>query len=172
VAEGKFREDLYFRLNVIPVYLPPLRERKGDVPVLVGRFIEKFNRQMGKSITGVDAEAMDALVNNPWKGNVRELENVMERAVLLASGGKITLDDLMMEPAGAPETAEEKGAPAVGESMTSPGVTVADMERKLILRTLDSMGGNRTKAADALGVSIRTLRNKLNEYKVSHGIDV
>lgn len=172
VSEGKFREDLYFRLNVIPLYLPPLRDRTGDIPILISRFIEKFNRLMGKSVTGVDAEAMDALVKNPWKGNVRELENVMERAVLLASGDKITLADLMMEPASPAEMAGDGKTSVSDESMTGPGMTVADMERKLIMRTLERVSGNRTKAAEALGVSIRTLRNKLNEYKISHGIDV
>jgi DNA-binding NtrC family response regulator len=172
VAEGKFREDLYFRLNVIPLYLPPLRDRTGDIPILVSRFIEKFNRLMGKSVTGVDVEAMDALVKNQWKGNVRELENVMERAVLLASGSTIILADLMMEPAAQSEMTQGDKTSVSDESMTGPGVTVADMERKLIMRTLERSSGNRTKAAETLGVSIRTLRNKLNEYKISHGIDV
>ncbi|MBF0290787.1 MAG: sigma-54-dependent Fis family transcriptional regulator [Nitrospinae bacterium] len=170
VAEGKFREDLYFRLNVIPLYLPPLRDRTGDIPILVSRFIDKFNRLMGKSVTGVNAEAMDALAKNQWKGNVRELENVMERAVLLASGETITLADLMMEPVA--EMAEGAKATVGDEAMAGPDMTVAEMERKLILRTLDRSSGNRTKAAETLGVSIRTLRNKLNEYKISHGIDV
>ena len=172
VAEGKFREDLYFRLNVIPLYLPPLRDRTGDIPILVNRFMDKFNRMMGKSVTGVDAGAMDALVNNQWRGNVRELENVMERAVLLASGAKITLADLMMEPVSQPEMAGQGKTSVSDESMTGPGTTVADMERKLIMRTLERVSGNRTKAAETLGVSIRTLRNKLNEYKISHGIEV
>jgi len=172
VADGKFREDLYFRINVIPLYLPPLRERTGDIPILVSRFIEKFNRLMGKSVTVVDASAMDALVKNQWRGNVRELENVMERAVLLASGDTITLADLMMEPVSQPEMAGEGRTSVSDDSMTGPGMTVADMERKLIMRTLERSSGNRTKAAETLGVSIRTLRNKLNEYKISHGIDV
>lgn len=172
VAEGTFREDLYFRLNVIPLYLPPLRDRTGDIPILVSRFIGKFNRMMGKSVTGVDAEAMDALVKNQWKGNVRELENVMERAVLLASGDTITLADLMMEPSAQPEMSGGAKTTSGDEAMTGPDMTVAEMERKLILRTLDRSSGNRTKAAETLGVSIRTLRNKLNEYKISHGIDV
>jgi DNA-binding NtrC family response regulator len=172
VAEGTFREDLYFRLNVIPLYLPPLRDRTGDIPILVSRFIEKFNRLMGKSVTGVDATAMDALVKNQWRGNVRELENVMERAVLLASGDTITLADLMMEPVSRPEMTGQGATSVSDDSMTGPGMTVADMERKLIMRTLERSGGNRTKAAETLGVSIRTLRNKLNEYKISHGVDV
>jgi DNA-binding NtrC family response regulator len=172
VEEGTFREDLYFRLNVIPLYLPPLRDRTGDIPILVTRFIEKFNRLMGKSVTGVDATAMDALVSNPWRGNVRELENVMERAVLLASGDKITLADLMMEPVTQPEMTGQGKTSVSDDSITGPGMTVADMERKLIMRTLERSSGNRTKAAETLGVSIRTLRNKLNEYKISHGIDV
>lgn len=163
VKEGQFREDLYFRLNVIPLTLPPLRERQGDIPVLVERFIRKFNAMMGKAVMGIEDSALEILKANPWKGNIRELENVVERAVLLASGEKITAKDLMLR---GQETAAAPGAH--GEDITAPGSTVAEMEKKLIHRTLDSTGGNRTKAADMLGVSIRTLRNKLNEYKTAN----
>jgi len=165
VSEGKFREDLYFRLNVIPVNIPPLRERKGDIVVLVNHFIGKFNALMGKAVAGVEPSAMDALTQNAWRGNIRELENVMERAVLLALGDKITLADLMMNGVklATPAKREEEG------DLSAPGITVAEMEKKLIMRTLDNVQGNRTKAAEALGVSIRTLRNKLNEYGSQDG---
>ncbi len=159
VESGRFREDLYFRLNVIPLKLPPLREREGDIPHLVKYFLNKFNTIMGKAVKGLDEEAEKALMQNRWKGNVRELENVMERAVLLSSGENISLNDLML-------TSTSGGAAAqTAPDITAPGSTVAKMEMELIHRTLDSTKGNRTKAAQMLGVSIRTLRNKLNEYK-------
>jgi len=159
IHKGLFREDLYFRLNVIPLKLPPLREREGDIPHLVKYFLNKFNAIMGKAIKGLEQDAENALMQNLWKGNVRELENVMERAVLLAEGENISLNDLMLSPA--PGRAATQTAPDI----TAPGATVAKMEMDLIHRTLDSTQGNRTKAAQMLGVSIRTLRNKLNEYK-------
>ncbi|MBF0171682.1 MAG: sigma-54-dependent Fis family transcriptional regulator [Nitrospinae bacterium] len=165
VAEGAFREDLYFRLNVIPLTLPPLRERTGDVPVLADFFIRKFNGIMGKAIEGLTPAAMAVLKGHAWRGNVREMENVMERATLLARGDRIDVPDLMLPPLGqgvAPTApAEESGA------LAAPGGTVAEMEQKLIMRTLDHVNWNRTKAADLLGISIRTLRNKLHEYNAS-----
>jgi DNA-binding NtrC family response regulator len=164
VADGSFREDLYFRLNVIPLRLPPLRERTGDIPVLADYFIRKFNAIMGKAVEGLTPAAMAALKNHGWRGNVREMENVMERATLLAQGDRIDVADLMIAPAGSlppPSHAEPE--------MAAPGATVAEMEKKLIMRTLDAVNWNRTKAADMLGISIRTLRNKLNEYKVGGG---
>jgi DNA-binding NtrC family response regulator len=163
VEEGQFREDLYFRLNVIPLKLPPLREREGDIPHLVSYFLNKYNTIMGKAVKGLEPEAEEALRKNQWRGNVRELENVMERAVLLASGENIVLSDLML-------THTPGGGSPVGQAkadITAPGATVAQMEKELIHRTLDSTEGNRTKAAEILGVSIRTLRNKLNEYKTN-----
>ncbi|MGK7346659.1 MAG: sigma-54-dependent transcriptional regulator [Candidatus Nitrospinota bacterium M3_3B_026] len=161
VEDGSFREDLYFRLNVIPLTLPPLRERREDIPLLVRHFIGKYNAMMGKSVTGIDGDALEALKNSAWRGNIREIENVMERAVLLAMDDNITMKDLMIGP-----QAQEAGR--AGDA-ARPGVTVAEMEKKLIMRTLDEVGWNRTKAARMLGVSIRTLRNKLNEYKAKNG---
>lgn len=166
VDDGSFREDLYFRLNVIPLRLPPLRERRNDIPVLVRHFIGKFNAMMGKSVEGIEDSALEALVKARWRGNIRELENVMERAVLLATGDNITLTDLMMEPP-AGEPVKSSG----GADLPRAGMTVAEMEKKLIMNTLDEVGWNRTKAAKMLGVSIRTLRNKLNEYKSRRGGD-
>ncbi|MBI4665802.1 MAG: sigma-54-dependent Fis family transcriptional regulator [Nitrospinae bacterium] len=167
VTEGKFREDLYFRLNVIPLYLPPLRERTGDIAALVGHFVEKFNALMGKALEGLDDEAMQALERHSWRGNVRELENVMERAVLLSSGPLIKVADLMLDIVKSPDVSA--ATPAAGDEL-APGVTVAQMEKKLIMKTLESVQGNRTRAAESLGVSIRTLRNKLNEYRMDNGL--
>jgi len=163
VEEGKFRDDLYFRLNVIPLHLPPLREREGDLEVLIAYFINKFNSMMGRAVQGVTPEAEKTLKANDWKGNIRELENVMERAVLLAREENITNDDLMLVPSAMSITPEGDHA-----DITAPGHTVSEMEKRLIERTLRSTQGNRTRAADMLGVSIRTLRNKLNEYKSNH----
>ncbi|MBI4829845.1 MAG: sigma-54-dependent Fis family transcriptional regulator [Nitrospinae bacterium] len=164
VAEGKFREDLYFRLNVIPLRLPPLRERSGDVLLLARHFVAKFAAALGKKVEGFTPEAGAAVVSNPWKGNVRELENVIERATLLCSGELIDVEDLMLAPSPA-----APARPAAGEAV-APGVTVAEMERRLIFTTLDATGGNRTRAAEMLGLSIRTLRNKLHEYRATHGL--
>lgn len=161
VETGRFREDLYFRLNVIPLKLPPLREREGDIPHLVKYFLNKYNSIMGKAVKGLEPEAEEALTRNRWSGNVRELENVMERAVLLASGENIALNDLMLT------TTPGTAATQIAADITAPGATVAKMEKELIHRTLGSTKGNRTKAAQMLGVSIRTLRNKLNEYKAN-----
>ncbi|VAX24346.1 Response regulator of zinc sigma-54-dependent two-component system [hydrothermal vent metagenome] len=163
VENGDFREDLYFRLNVIPLNVPSLKERGDDISILVEYFIKKFNAIMGKLVTGVESSAMEALQNRSWRGNVRELENVIERAVLLATGDDITTADLMLgRDMGAKTSGDE--AFATGE-IAKAGKTVAEMEKKLIENTLGTVGGNRTQAAKLLGVSIRTLRNKLNEYK-------
>ncbi len=165
VDEGKFREDLYFRLNVIPLHVPPLKERGGDIAVLIKYFIGKFNAIMGKSVIGVEPDAMEILESKPWRGNVRELENVLERAVLLSTGDNIAKADLMLDSDRGLKPKPEEAAASAIEEVTRPGATVAEMERKLIERTLKTVQGNRTRAASMLGVSIRTLRNKLNEYK-------
>ncbi len=165
VADKSFREDLYFRLNVIPLTLPPLRERTGDVPVLADYFIRKFNGVMGKAVEGLTPAAMAVLKNHPWRGNVREMENVMERATLLARGDKIDVADLMLPSLG--QSGSKPTIEAGATNLDLPGGTVAEMEQKLIMRTLDHVNWNRTKAADMLGISIRTLRNKLHEYKAT-----
>ncbi len=153
VREGGFREDLYYRLNVIRLHIPPLRERIGDVPLLVDFFCRRYARAFGNPGIACSASALDALCRRPWPGNVRELENTIQRAVALAKGPVIELEDLFA--AGANVTAE--AAPAAG-------ITVREMERQLIQKTLASTGGNRTQAARMLGISLRTLRNKLNEF--------
>ncbi len=169
VRAGKFREDLYFRLNVIPLVIPPLRDRQEDIQPLAEYFTARFAAEAGKNVTGLTAEAMDILQKCRWRGNIRELENVMERAVLLARGEKVGPADLFMlpagdEPASAPPDLPREMPHAAAPYM-EPGMTVEEMERRLIFGTLDKAGNNRTKAADMLGISIRTLRNKLNAYK-------
>ncbi|MFQ5481946.1 MAG: sigma-54-dependent transcriptional regulator [Nitrospinaceae bacterium] len=159
VAEGKFREDLFYRLNVIPMKLPPLRDRPEDIPVLAKFFFRKHAAENGRRVRDIAAETLHLLQGYRWRGNVRELENVIERAVLLCPGETILPGHLFME-----ETAESAGALSGAPARGFKG-TISDMERELIFQALGDLGGNKTKAAFRLGISIRTLRNKLAEYR-------
>ncbi|MFB9174982.1 sigma-54-dependent transcriptional regulator [Roseibium salinum] len=168
VRQGLFREDLLFRLNVVNLKLPPLRERPADIMELAQFFIKHYSEANGVAVRTLSAEARQALMSNPWPGNVRELENTMHRAVLLASGEDISVEAIRM-PDGTPLTvsrgaAERAAQTAEAVTRAFVGRTVADVERDLILDTLDHCLGNRTHAAKILGISIRTLRNKLNQY--------
>ncbi|MBF0449174.1 MAG: sigma-54-dependent Fis family transcriptional regulator [Candidatus Magnetomorum sp.] len=158
IKEKKFRADLYYRLNVIPLKIIPLRERKNDIPVLTKFFIEKYNAIDERNVKGISEDALNALKSMNWAGNVRELENVIERAVLLSDGHQIQQQNLFIGENHKIQT--EKHMP--GQVM---GGTLREMERRMIFHTLDQTGGNRTHAADILGISVRTLRNKLNEYR-------
>ncbi len=163
VAEGNFREDLYFRLNVVSVELLPLRERPQDIEILSHFFVEKYSKANGYPVKKLTQAAQDKLRQYYWRGNVRELENVIHRSILVAQGAEITKEDIMLPK----QAIVESGT---GESASgSPahvliGRTVADVERDLIIGTLSHCLGNRTQAANILGISIRTLRNKLNLY--------
>ncbi|MGD8703432.1 MAG: sigma-54 dependent transcriptional regulator [Desulfosarcina sp.] len=157
VASGDFREDLYYRLNVIPLTIPPLRERKNDIPLLADHFLKRFSRQNNSPMCRVAHTTLKRLVSQPWPGNVRELENTIERGVLLGCGDELLPEHLILE--------EALERPSVQASPTV-GLTVREMEKKLIYNTLDAVNDNRTHAAKMLGISIRTLRNKLNEYRV------
>ncbi len=157
-AEGKFREDLFFRLNVIPIYLPPLRERRQDIPALMDHFFTRYTQENGRRLTGFSPKARQLFLEYDWPGNVRELQNAIERAVVLST-------DSLLEPEhfflGETRVKPGRGAtPAL-----SMGMTVAEMEKELILQTLEHCSQNRTRTAEILGISVRTLRNKLNEYK-------
>ncbi|WP_055046072.1 sigma-54-dependent transcriptional regulator FlbD [Devosia sp. A16] len=171
VKEGSFREDLLFRLNVVNLKLPPLRERPGDTAALADHFVEKYAKANGLGRRVLSAEAREALLRAPWPGNVRELENTLHRAVLL-SGGEIIGPDAISMPDGTglsevvamASVATQAAQTAETISRAMVGRTVADVERDLILDTLDHVLGNRTHAANILGISIRTLRNKLNQY--------
>ena len=168
VRKGTFREDLYYRLNVVHLRLPALRERPADVLALTEHFARKYAEVNGLPARPLSVEARRLVVANPWRGNVRELENTLHRAVLLATGAEIDADAIRtpegetLGMAGDPAARAARTAEAVTRSLV--GRTVADVERDLILDTLDHCLGNRTHAARILGISIRTLRNKLNEY--------
>jgi DNA-binding NtrC family response regulator len=171
VKEGRFREDLLFRLNVVNLKLPPLRNRPGDITALSDHFVAKYSKANGLPPRTLSPEARTALLKAPWPGNVRELENTLHRAVLL-SGGEIIGSDAIAMPDGtglsdtvqAYNLASQAARTADTISRAMVGRTVADVERDLILDTLDHVLGNRTHAANILGISIRTLRNKLNQY--------
>ena len=160
VARGRFRGDLYYRLNVVSLQIPALVERPRDITVLARHFADKYAQANALERKDISPEAMRALLGHRWPGNVRELENTMHRAVLLASGCRIEADAIVLS--GSPAAAETRnGAAGTGVAV---GRTVADVERDLIVDTLRSCFGNRTHAATILGISIRTLRNKLRQY--------
>jgi two-component system, NtrC family, response regulator AtoC len=174
IENETFREDLYFRLNVIPLELSPLRERKKDIRILADYFVNKFSEISDKPLPKIQEDVFRLLENYNWRGNVRELENVIERAVLLCDGKFITIADLLMNPSSITKRSRESGKPAIVESSSTStrqtlelevGVSLSEAEKQLIFKTLTKTNGNRTKAAEILGISIRTLRNKLNEYK-------
>ncbi len=183
VRKGTFRDDLFFRLNVMALELPPLRQRPGDIAVLADHFVKKYAEANGVRITGIAPEVAEMLRAHEWRGNVRELENTMHRAVLLAQGPVIGPDAIMLTggrgipvaalhpQAAAPTTAAAAKAAAAGVTSALVGRTVAAVERDLIIDTLQHCLGNRTHAANILGISIRTLRNKLKLYS-EEGIPV
>jgi DNA-binding NtrC family response regulator len=170
VREGAFREDLLFRLNVVNLKIPPLRERPADIIELAAHFAKKYAESNSLPLRALSREAERALVTNRWPGNVRELENTIHRAVLLSTGSEIGVDGILAPDGARLDQVKGTGAAAhaamAAEQITRNlvGRTVADVERDLILETLKHCLGNRTHAANILGISIRTLRNKLNEY--------
>jgi DNA-binding NtrC family response regulator len=162
VNSGKLREDLFYRLNVFALDLPPLRERREDIPLLVQSFLNEFNRVNAKAVRAVDQEAMYLLERYPWPGNIRELRNVIERATILA-------DSEFIEPKHLPPTLITRGEESLPTMTISPGTTVDEAERRLILLTLDHTRNNKTRAAEILGISLKTLHNKLNRMKDETG---
>ena len=164
VAAGKFREDLYFRLNVVNIHLPALRERPEDIPPLVEAFVTKYNRKMGRSVLKIEAAAIEALVRHDYRGNVRELENIIEKALVFLSGDVLTLQDLPPEvrsPAGAAQQAESSDGAVISLAV---GQDMATIQRQAILATLQHCGGDKQKAAELLKISERKLWYKLKEY--------
>jgi two-component system response regulator HydG len=158
VKEGRFREDLYYRLNVVPITMPPLRERKEDIPPLADHFLAVYREKNRKPLKGISGRALDLLVRYDWPGNIRELENCIERAVIMAREEMITVADFPPQIQRLSGEGEKEG-PAIPY-----GMSLAEMEKKLIVKTLAETGGNRTRAAEILGINRRTLQNKLKEY--------
>lgn len=157
VKDGTFREDLFYRLNVVAMDIPPLKERKEDVPVLIDHFLKRFAVENGKNITGITSEARDLLLKYDYPGNVRELENIIERAVVISRNSVISVDDLpFMNERIFPEDAGKKGGLLRG--------SIEQMERKLILEAMKKAGDHQTKTAEILGISERMLRYKLKKY--------
>jgi two-component system response regulator FlrC len=197
VKNGTFREDLYYRLNVIPLGIPPLRKRRGDVGLLAKYFCEKYGMETHSRTLALAPETLDLLTSYDWPGNVRELENVMHRATSLAANSVIYPQDLLLHDAfrglspqtTAPSvpTSERTGLPTLSEvesdasarkdAKSAPagldlkaGCSVSEMEKQLIQITLAETDGNRTHAARLLGISLRTLRNKLREYRLAEAL--
>jgi DNA-binding NtrC family response regulator len=155
IAKGSFREDLYYRLNVVNIHIPPLRERKEDIPLLVAAFLKEFIQENGRQIEGIDAKARLALYNYSWPGNVRQLRNSVESAVVLSKGTTITLDDLP------PNIRGDSGT----NSLRLPvGASLAEVEKEVIRSTLAREGGNKSRTAEILGIGRKTLHRKIEEY--------
>ncbi len=157
VETGGFRQDLFFRLSVVPLELPPLRDRTEDIPQLAGHFLEQYSRKNRKDIRGIHPDALDALLAYAWPGNIRELENSLERAVILCLGEQISLQEL-------PGAVRQAGQSSERPFALRPGHSLKQMEKDLIRATLAQTEGNRTRAAEILGISRQTLQNKLREY--------
>jgi DNA-binding NtrC family response regulator len=157
VKDGLFREDLYYRLNVVSIDVPALRKRTGDIPLLAMHFLRRFAKENEKAVTGFTDEALERLVRYPWPGNVRELENAVERAVVVCRGDVVRAEDLAPSIVG--EAAVVSGMPPI------PGSTLAELERYALLKTLEHTGGSTSRAAEILGISPRKIQYKLHEYQ-------
>jgi two-component system response regulator PilR (NtrC family) len=169
VERGEFREDLYYRLNVIPITIPALRERKEDIPLLAGHFLARYSEEMGKSATGISPQAMEFLRNYDWPGNVRELENTIQRAVALSRDSELTTDDLVIKMRTGTPAAElmTKEMPAEGIDLEA---RLADLERTYIMSALDRTGYNVTRAAKLLNTSFRSLRYRIAKLGIRAGV--
>ncbi|MEZ4393270.1 MAG: sigma-54 dependent transcriptional regulator [Polyangiales bacterium] len=181
VRDGRFREDLYYRLNVVSMRLPPLRARREDIPMLATHFLSRFARESGRSIEGFTAEAMSALSAHNWPGNVRELENAVERAVVMTSGAHVGRENLSLPTPPAPPSAPAPQGPtaitglppelpsapltSLGAPPPIPGAALEEIEKFAILSTLEACGGSTHRAADTLGVSVRMIQYRLREYR-------
>jgi DNA-binding NtrC family response regulator len=159
VKEGRFREDLYYRLNVLPIELPPLRAKADDIPLLVNYYVDAYNREFRKHVTGVDPGAMTALKAYGWPGNVRELRNVVERAMLLAEGPALTLADFPVAAASPVRLTEQVALPA-------GGIDLEQLERSLVVQALQRSGWNQTKAAGMLGLNRDQIRYRVEKFKL------
>lgn len=159
VKKGNFREDLYYRLNVVNIKIPPLRERKDDIPLLAEKFLDEFSKEYNKKLKLIDIETMNILVQHPWKGNVRELRNVIERSVVVAEENEEILSNHHLP-------SEIIGQENISESRWKEGITLKEFEKILIINTLKKVNGNKSKAAEILGIKRQTLYNKIKEYNI------
>jgi two-component system response regulator HydG len=157
VKKGRFREDLYYRINVVPIIIPPLRERPEDIPLLAEYFLRIYGEKNKRMLRGFATGVMDALTRYDWPGNVRELENIVERTVIMSRGDTITLEDLPPAIAG---TRRETMPPP-------PPISLREVERETIVKVLQRTGDNKTKAAAILGITRKTLQNKIKEYGIA-----
>ena len=164
VRKGEFRQDLFYRLNVIPINIPPLRSRKKDLACLVEHFLKKVAVENRIRIKTIDSAGMSKIFNWSWPGNIRELQNVIERSCLISEKEILTSDDISIENDSAVVS------PSPQQSLVQTGMTIHEAEKQLILKTLEYTGENRTQAAKILGISIRTLRNKINEYRAPESL--
>jgi DNA-binding NtrC family response regulator len=175
IQRGNFREDLYYRLNVVPLQIPPLRRRRGDIPLLVRHVIKKFNERLKKNVSGISDDALAALEAHPWPGNIRELENVLERTILFCKGEVIQLADLPTELTATSDDAN--GGEVIEGIDATPAELSGDtslkdivraetnrVERELIVKALDETGGNVTQAAKLLKISRKSLQMKMKEF--------
>jgi two-component system response regulator HydG len=167
VKRGTFREDLFYRLNVVPIFLPPLRERKEDVPLLIEHFLNIYNEKNGRRLHGFHPRALDALMRYSWPGNIRELENVVERAVILTRDDYVPFSELPEAIRGTDGDLADQFREGI-----RPGMTIREMEKELIIKTLEDNDGNRTRTSRVLGITRRTLQHKLKEYGLDkHALD-
>ena len=157
ILQGRFREDLFYRLNVVHIQVPPLRERKDDIPLMLNAFLDEFNRENNKSITGFDSRSRSALYKYDWPGNIRQLRNCVESAVVMCSGSQISLEDL-------PPTI--RGAAEASVIQVPMGITLAEAEKIIIQQNLAANQGNKSKTADVLDIGRKTLHRKLEEYQL------
>jgi two-component system response regulator PilR (NtrC family) len=168
VRHGEFREDLYFRLNVIPIHIPPLRKRREDIPLLVQYFIEKYTREFGKEVKRISAYALELLLRYPFPGNIRELENIIERSVALESSSIILPESLVIAEQGkAPDSAA--AIPAFPDGGVDLNRELEQYEREIIRKALEKAKGSKTKAASLLGVSFPSLRHRLEKLNMDNG---
>ncbi len=164
VNEGRFREDLFYRLNVLPIHIPPLRERKEDIPLLIQHFIGKYNQILSKNVVDIDHNALETLMNYKWYGNVRELENTIERAIVLADGNSIQLENLPIEIQNFKEAVQTESVPPEEYSIKKASKS---LEANLIIRALKKTKGNHSQAARLLEISHRALLYKIKEYGIT-----
>ena len=163
VREGSFREDLYFRLKVVELNIAPLRERKEDIPLLVRHFLEEYGKLHGKAVKKVSSELLDYFEDYPWKGNIREMKNMLERMVIFSTSDELDLEDLPVEMVRDLPPGKEAGN-GKGDNGRLPSLNLGELENRAIMKALDETNGNKTQAAKLLGIGLRTLHRKLSEY--------